>query len=59
MKAKKITFWTVVAVVLIIGLAIYLKYAPFGVTVVTVIVGAAGVVLGWIARILYCRYIKE
>lgn len=45
--------------VLIIGLAIYLKYAPFGVTVVTVIVGAAGVVLGWIARILYCRYIKE
>ena len=59
MKTKKITFWTVVAVVLIIGLAIYLKYAPFGTMVVTVIVGAAGVVLGWIARILYCRYIKE
>lgn len=58
MKTKKIIFWVVVAV-LIIGLGIYLKYASFGVTVVTVIVGAAGVVLGWIARILYCRYVKE
>lgn len=49
MKTKKIIFWVVVAV-LIIGLGFWFKYAPFG---------AAGVVLGWIARILYCRYIKE
>ncbi len=59
MKAKKITFWTVVAVVLIIGLAIYLKYAPFGVTVVTVIVGLGGIVAGWLAKVLYDRYVKE
>lgn len=58
MKTRKIIFWVVVAV-LIIGLGFWFKYASFGVTVVTVIVGAAGVVLGWIARILYCRYIKE
>lgn len=58
MKAKKIIFWVVVAV-LVIGLGIYLKYASFGATVITIIVGAAGLVLGWIARILYCRYIKE
>ena len=58
MKTKKIIFWVVVAIV-IIALGIYLKYASFGATVVTIIVGAAGLVLGWIARMLYCRYIKE
>ena len=45
--------------VLIIGLAIYLKYAPFGVTVVTVIVGLGGIVAGWLAKVLYDRYVKE
>lgn len=55
---KKIIFWTVVAV-LVIGLGFWLKYASFGVTVVTVIVGLAGIAAGWIARILYCRYVKE
>lgn len=58
MKTKKIIFWVVVAV-LIIGLGFWLKYASFGATVVTIIVGAAGLVLGWIARMLYCKYIKE
>ena len=45
--------------VLVIGLGIYLKYASFGATLVTIIVGSAGLVLGWIARMLYCRYVKE
>ena len=55
---KKIIFWAVV-VVLLIGLGLWLKYTSFGVTVVTILVGLGGIVLGWIARILYCRYIKE
>lgn len=58
MKTKKIIFWVVVAV-LVIGLGFWLKYASFGAMVVTVIVGAAGLVLGWIARMLYCKYVKE
>lgn len=58
MKTRKIIFWVVVAV-LVIGLGIYLKNASFGATEITIIVGAAGLVLGWIARMLYCRYIKE
>lgn len=55
---KKIIFWTVVAV-LVIGLGFWLKYSSFGVTVVTIIVGLVGLAAGWLARIMYCRYIKE
>lgn len=55
---KKIIFWVVVAVV-IIALGIYLKYTSFGVTVVTVIVGLGGIVAGWLAKMLYDRYVKE
>lgn len=38
---KKIIFWVVVTIV-IIALGIYLKYAAFGTTVVTVLVGLGG-----------------
>lgn len=55
---KKIIFWVVVAIV-IIALGIYLKYAAFGTTVVTVLVGFGGIVLGWIGRILYCKYVQQ
>lgn len=55
---KKIIFWAVV-VVLLIGLGLWLKYTSFGVTVVTILVGLGSIVLGWIARMLYCKYIKE
>lgn len=55
---KKIIFWAVV-IVLLIGLGLWLKYTSFGVTVVTILVGLGGIVLGWIGRMLYCRYIKE
>ena len=55
---KRIIFWVIV-LVLLVGLGLWLKYASFGVTVVTILVGLVGVVLGWIARMLYCKYIKE
>lgn len=55
---KKIIFWVVVAIV-IIALGIYLKYAAFGTTVVTVLVGLGGIVLGWIGRTLYCKYVQQ
>lgn len=55
---KKIIFWAVV-VVLLIGLGLWLKYTSFGVTVVTVLVGLGGIVLGWIGRILYGKYVKQ
>ena len=55
---KKIIFWVVVAIV-IIALGIFLKYASFGVTVVTILVGLGGIVAGWLGKILYDRYVKE
>ena len=55
---RKLIFWAVV-VVLLIGLGLWLKYASFGVTVVTILVGLGGIILGWIGKILYDRYVKE
>lgn len=55
---KKIIFWAVV-VVLLVALGIFLKYASLGVTVVTILVGLGGIVLGWIAHILYGKYVKQ
>ena len=55
---KKIIFWAVV-VVLLVGLGLWLKYASFGVTVVTILVGLGGIVLGWVAHILYGKYVKQ
>ena len=55
---KKIIFWVVVAIV-IIALGIFLKYASFGVTVVTILVGLGGIVAGWLGKILYDKYVKE
>lgn len=55
---KKIIFWAVV-VVLLIGLGLWLKYTSFGVTVVTILVGLGGIVLGWFGKVMYDRYIKE
>lgn len=57
-NVKKIIFWVVVAV-LIIGLGFWLKYASFGVTIVTIIVGAAGIALGWFGKMLYDKYIAK
>lgn len=55
---KKLIFWAVV-VLLLIGLGLWLKYTSFGVTVVAILVGLGGIVLGWIGKNLYDRYVKE
>lgn len=56
---KKLIFWVVVVIVLLIGLGLWLKYTSFGVTVVTILVGLGGIVIGWLAKMLYDRYVKE
>lgn len=57
-KTKKIIFWVILAV-LIVGLGFWLKYASFGVTVVTIVTGAAGLALGWFGKVMYDRYIAK
>lgn len=44
---------------LLIGLGLWLKYTSFGVTVVTVLVGLGGIILGWFGKILYDKYVTE
>lgn len=55
---RKIIFWAVV-VLLLIGLVLWLKYTSFGVTVVTILVGLAGIAIGWFGKILYDKYISK
>ena len=56
---KKKLIFTAIVVMILIGLGLWLKYTSFGVTVVTILVGLGGIVLGWIGKILYDRYVKE
>lgn len=57
-KKKKLIIAAIVAVV-IIGVILYLHFAPVWTSVVNIIVGAGGIVIGWIAHVLYNKYIKE
>lgn len=58
MKKKKI-IWIAVIVAVVIGALVYMHYTPVWVSISNVICGAAGVVVGWIAHLLYNKYIKE
>lgn len=57
-KTKKIIFWSVVAV-LLIGIGVYLQLTDFGNSLMAVIIGICGIVVGWVAHILYLKYIKK
>lgn len=57
---KKTVIWTIVVVFLVIvGVIIYTHGVPVWVSISNLIVAAAGIVLGWIAHVLYNKYIKE
>lgn len=56
---KKTIIWIAVIVAVVIGVLVYMHYTPVWVSISNVICGAAGVVVGWIAHVLYNKYIKE
>lgn len=56
-KTKKIIFWVIIAL-LVIGIALYLKFANFGDALMSILIGACGIVAGWLAHIFYAKYIK-
>lgn len=56
---KKTIIWIAVIVAVVIGVLVYMHYTPVWVSISNVICGAAGVVVGWIANVLYNKYIKE
>lgn len=57
---KKTIIWSIVIVIaVVIGVIIYTHGVPVWVSISNVIVLVVGVVLGWIAHVLYNKYIKE
>lgn len=56
---KKTIICIAVIVAVVIGVLVYMHYTPVWVSISNVICGAAGVVVGWIAHVLYNKYIKE
>lgn len=57
-STKQLIFWIVI-LVLFIGIGIYLKYASTGATMMALIIGITGIVVGWVARILYVKYVSD
>lgn len=56
---KKIIIWIIVLVVLSIATILYFHYAPVWASISVLISSAIGVVVGWIAHILYNKYVKN
>lgn len=56
---KKTIIWIAVIIAVVIGALVYMHYTPVWVSISNVICGAAGIVVGWIAHMLYNKYIKE
>lgn len=58
MNTKKIIFWIAI-VLIVVSVVIYAKFAPVWVSLTNIAIGGVSIVLGWIAHILYEKYIKK
>lgn len=56
---KKLIITAVVAVVVIVGVLLYMHYSPVWVNISNVAAVIAGLVAGWYARVLYAKYVIE
>lgn len=56
---KKTIIWVAIIVAVVIGALVYMHYTPVWVSISSVVSLAIGVVVGWIAHVLYNKYIKE
>lgn len=57
MKKKTIIMLIVVVVLVILGV-LYFKFTPVWASLTSVACVAGGLVVGWIAHILYAKYVK-
>ena len=55
---KKTIIWVAIIVAVVIGVLVYMHYIPVWVSISNVVSLAIGVVVGWIAHVLYNKYIK-
>lgn len=58
MNKKKIIFWSII-VVIIIAIIVFMKFAPIWVSLTTVASFGIGAVIGWFAKMLYDKYVKN
>lgn len=56
---KKTIIWAAIIVAVVIGVLVYMHYTPVWVSISNVVNLAIGVAVGWIAHVLYNKYIKE
>ena len=56
---KKTIIWVAIIVAVVIGALVYMHYTLVWVSISNVVSLAIGVVAGWIAHVLYNKYIKE
>lgn len=56
---KETIIWIAVILAVVIGVLVYMHYTPVWVSISNVMSLAIGVVAGWIAHVLYNKYIKE
>lgn len=56
---KKKLIITAIIVAVIVGVMLYMHYTPFWVNLTTVVSFGIGVVAGWVAHAVYCKYFKE
>ena len=50
---------TTAAVIVAVGVGVlYVKFTPVWASLTTVVAAAGGLVVGWIAHILYAKYVK-
>lgn len=56
---KKNLIITAIIAVVVIGALLCMHYFPLWVSVTNVLVFAAGLVCGWLARVLYAKYDED
>ena len=56
---KKTVIWVAIIVAVVIGALEYIHDTPGWVSISNAVSLAIGVVVGWIAHVLYNKYIKE
>lgn len=56
-KLKKTLIITAIVLVVVDGVLLYVHYSPVWVNLSNVVALAIGVVIGWIARVLYAKYV--
>ncbi len=54
---KKVLIWTAVFILVVIAMLVYAHFVPVWVSFGNVMGFSVGIILGWVAHILYVKYV--